>query len=324
MRQVTVVIPAWNASAFIGGAIASALAQTVSDIEIIVVDDGSADGTAEAALAAGGGDPRLSVLRQDSNRGPSAARNRALDAAHGVYLAILDADDRMAPDRLERLLALAEPLKPAALLEDVLVCPEPDSAIGGVRLLDLPAGCKPRSLTLKDWVLGNVMSAGERALGYTKPLISVDFLRRRGLRYDETLRIAEDYDLILRLLAAGGGAWLAPFSGYFYWRRPGSLSKRPAVADLEALQAADDRLRAEVTLPAEDRAILSRRRRSLDDLTAFLRAREAVLESRWIDLPGALLRRPRALAFAIPGVKLRLDAALQQLGLRRRKASIGG
>ena len=101
---VTVVIPAYNAAAWVGQTVASALAQTHRPLEVVVVDDGSTDGTADAALAAAGGDPRLRVMRQE-NRGCAAARNRGIREARGDLIAPLDADDLWHPEKLTRQVA---------------------------------------------------------------------------------------------------------------------------------------------------------------------------------------------------------------------------
>ncbi len=94
---VTVVIPAYNAERYIGDALSSIRGQ-MEAMEVLVVDDGSRDGTVKAAEAFAG-DFDLTVLRQ-SNGGPSAARNVALLRARGRYCAFLDADDLMLPGRL--------------------------------------------------------------------------------------------------------------------------------------------------------------------------------------------------------------------------------
>jgi glycosyltransferase involved in cell wall biosynthesis len=96
--KVSVVIPAWRAEHFVGAAIASARAQTLADIEIIVVNDCSPDDTAGAIARAGAGDPRVRAIDLPVNRGPSGARNRGFEAAQGEWIAVLDADDAMAPD----------------------------------------------------------------------------------------------------------------------------------------------------------------------------------------------------------------------------------
>lgn len=79
--MVSIIIPAYNAARWVGVCVASALGQTFGDFELIVVDDGSTDGTTER-LAAFRGDPRMRVLSQ-RNQGVSAARNAGLEAARG-------------------------------------------------------------------------------------------------------------------------------------------------------------------------------------------------------------------------------------------------
>jgi glycosyltransferase involved in cell wall biosynthesis len=95
--RFSVIIPAYNAAAFVARAIDSVLAQSFPAHEILVVDDGSADATGEVVAAYG---DRVRCLRQD-NAGVSAARNRGAEAATGDWLAFLDADDWYYPDRLK-------------------------------------------------------------------------------------------------------------------------------------------------------------------------------------------------------------------------------
>jgi glycosyltransferase involved in cell wall biosynthesis len=90
LRPVTVVIPCYNQAHFLGEAIESALDQDYSNLEVIVVDDGSTDGTAEVA----GRYPRVLCVSEE-NRGLAAARNRGLEASGGEYVVFLDADDRL-------------------------------------------------------------------------------------------------------------------------------------------------------------------------------------------------------------------------------------
>jgi glycosyltransferase involved in cell wall biosynthesis len=102
--SVTAVIPAYNSAAYIGNALRSVLGQTSPPREIIVVDDGSADGTAEVAACY-----PICVIRQ-KNGGPGAARNAGIRAASGEWIALLDADDCWNPDKLERQIpALNDP-----------------------------------------------------------------------------------------------------------------------------------------------------------------------------------------------------------------------
>jgi glycosyltransferase involved in cell wall biosynthesis len=100
---VSVVIPAWNRADRIEGAILSALEQEPKPLEIIVVDDGSTDGTDAGRLVAL--DARVRVIRHDANRGAAEARNTGVAAARGDWIAFLDSDDRWLPGKLARQLA---------------------------------------------------------------------------------------------------------------------------------------------------------------------------------------------------------------------------
>ena len=102
--KISVVIPAYNAAAFIEGAVNSVLAQSLLPEKIIIVDDGSTDETERVVqrlvCERRGQPPCLQYVRQD-NQGPSAARNRGIQCAAGEYIAFLDADDRWLPSKLK-------------------------------------------------------------------------------------------------------------------------------------------------------------------------------------------------------------------------------
>ena len=104
---VSIIIPVFNGESLIGKAIESVKHQTVSDIELIVIDDGSTDNSFGEAVKAAAPFPR-SILRQTSNMGVSAARNYGMSLATGKYLAFLDADDFWLPRKLEIQLRIPE------------------------------------------------------------------------------------------------------------------------------------------------------------------------------------------------------------------------
>lgn len=107
-RTVGVIVPCYRHGIFLDACIASIKAQTFTPSQIVVVDDGSEDAETVAALVRLDEDPEVTVLRQAENRGPSAARNRALEQLDTSYFLPIDADDELLPDALERMLAQLE------------------------------------------------------------------------------------------------------------------------------------------------------------------------------------------------------------------------
>lgn len=101
---ISIVTPAYKAAAFVGEAIRSVQAQDYQNWEMLIVDDGSPDNTAEVVVSFAEADPRVKLIQQ-KNSGPAMARQRALTAAHGRYIAFLDADDYWLPGKLSHQLA---------------------------------------------------------------------------------------------------------------------------------------------------------------------------------------------------------------------------
>jgi glycosyltransferase involved in cell wall biosynthesis len=177
MARVSVIIPAYNAANLVGRAIESALGQTVQPLEILVIDDGSQDNTAEVVAAY---PPPVRLLRK-SNGGPASARNMGARAARGEWLAMLDADDWWAPAKLERQLAV-----------------DTDPNIG---LIHGPASTTradaPSELTFdelwgQNWII-NSSALIRRSV----------FDELGGFNEDPRLISVEDYNLWLRICAAG-------------------------------------------------------------------------------------------------------------------------
>jgi len=161
MLAVSVIVPAYNAKDTIAAAIESVQAQTLrDDIEILIIDDASADETAAVVTRCMERDPRVQLLRHDKNLGPGAARNRGIMAARGEWIALLDADDRFHPERLERLIALGVSTK-ADMVADNLLLLEAGSVPG--RTMMFPPGWIAEGMLLDavKFVEGNIGRRGQ-------------------------------------------------------------------------------------------------------------------------------------------------------------------
>lgn len=119
--KISVLIPAYNAEAYIDECLSSVREQTLADIEIIVADDGSTDGTLQRVEAHAAVDGRIRLLRL-SHRGVSPTRNALLAAAEGTYVGFVDSDDTVAPDAFEQLYRRAEACRADMVIGSVLYC----------------------------------------------------------------------------------------------------------------------------------------------------------------------------------------------------------
>ena len=105
--RISVIIPIYNVADHVAACIRSVRAQTFTDFDVLMIDDGATDGSGDIALEAADSDPRFTLIRQD-NAGLSAARNTGLDHATGTCIAFVDSDDRIMPDYLLRMWQVLE------------------------------------------------------------------------------------------------------------------------------------------------------------------------------------------------------------------------
>ena len=180
----TVVIPAYNRAAVVRRAIESVFAQTRQDFEIMVVDDGSQDDT--VATVAAIGDPRVTLLRHERNRGAGPARNTGIRGGTAPYVAFLDSDDEWLPTRLDRMLSVFERSGP-----DVGMVYTGAERIGGdgTVITDTPHDRADLSHIL---LTSNVIG------GTSVAMVRRDVLDTVGI-FDENLRYTEELDLWLRI-----------------------------------------------------------------------------------------------------------------------------
>jgi hypothetical protein len=271
----SVVIAAYQAADVVGAAIESALSQTVAPHEIVVCDDGSTDGTADAVARYG---DSVTYVWQE-NGGEAAAKNAGARAASGEFVAILDADDVYLPDRLDALGELAS-ARPDL---DILVT-DAYLELGGelVRRCYGPtwpfvSDDQRLAIVQRNFILGHAAVRRERLLD--------------AGGFDEALRFVTDWDLWARLILSGSQAGLVDEPLARYRVSPGSLSSQRVgmqtgkIAVLEKILRRTDLQEHERSAAV---AALARERRDLP----MVEAREALRAGR----PDA---RQRALAVAL-------------------------
>jgi succinoglycan biosynthesis protein ExoU len=256
---VCVIIAAKDAARTIGRAVASAL-RDAHVAEVVVVDDGSADRTSEATLGADDASGRLRILRLDTNQGPSHARNHAIAHSNAPLIAILDADDFFLAGRFDRLLVEDDW---DFVADNIVFVEARDADSLEPEVPDFEA--KPYFLDAASFIAGNISRRGAARgeIGFLKPVMRRAFLDIKGLRYDESLRLGEDYDLYARALIKGARYKVVHGCGYGAVVRADSLSGRHATADLKNLCEADRAMLALPTVKGPAQAALRRHERHI-------------------------------------------------------------
>jgi glycosyltransferase involved in cell wall biosynthesis len=183
----SIVVPVYDGAAFVAEAIGSALAQTYPNVEVVVVDDGSRDATPAIVDALAARDPRVRVVHQ-ANRGLSGARNAGIEHARGAYVAFLDADDWLLPNKLTDQVAALE------------AHPDVDLVYGEVHYVDERHG------GVWDPLRGAPPLPFSRLLAYRNWFAPPAPLLRRSLvdavgDFDPAFRAVEDWDYWLRCLS---------------------------------------------------------------------------------------------------------------------------
>lgn len=198
-ESITVLIPVYNAERYLEETLKSVSAQTLDGFEILAIDDGSTDRSAEILADYGAGEPRLRVIRQ-RNAGISAALNAGIAAARGGLIARMDADDLMMPTRLERQRGFLEKHRELGFCASYMDMIDSRGRVFG----DYRPG--PRSHT----DLARQMSK-EQPITYTHPTVMFrTALAKRLGGYDPKYEPCEDMELFGRMILAGHPGLVVP------------------------------------------------------------------------------------------------------------------
>ncbi len=219
---VSVIIPSYNTAKYITKAIQSALNQTLQEIEVIVVDDASQDNSVEIVQQIS--DARLKLLINQKNLGAGGARNRALNAARGEWVAVLDSDDWYAPNRLERLVRVAREKNADIVADDLYLIEDGNTDPWGTLIGENQESINAiQKIEAADFVKSDIPGKPGLHLGFSKPLFRRYFLVNHQIQYDETLKVTQDFWFDMDCFAHGASFYLVPESYYYYRSRENSL-----------------------------------------------------------------------------------------------------
>jgi succinoglycan biosynthesis protein ExoO len=296
--DVTIVIPSFQNEATLRRAIRSVLEQSLRNVEIIVGDDASTDGSWRLVADWLPEEPRLRAFRNRHNCGKSAVMNRATPFARGRWIAVLDADDWYHPDRLAALVAIGEKSQADIVADNQLLY---DAAAETVVGPAWPVAGGDWPLTFDDYLLGSSVY-DNFDFGMLKPLVRTDFVRSTHLSYDERARYGEDFLYLLQFFILGGKAAICDAPYYFYTQPYGTLSHQwshPTRRRFDFQLAYDLtqcylRANAGRLTPNQSRHLKTRARR-LASLESYFRAKESLERHEWRSLLRRLVGHPTML-----------------------------
>jgi len=277
----------------------------------VVVDDCSSDGT--VAVAESFAQDGVRVVALAKNRGPGGARNAGFEAAEGRWVAVLDSDDAVYPERIARMIQRGERLGAEIVVDNLDVheaTGRRDAMFTAAQLESLA------EIGLADFISANLMFDRTFTLGYMKPIIERRFVQEHALGYDETLRVGEDYILLASALAKGARCVVEPEIGYCYHVRAGSISRVLELHHVGAMLDADAIFLRDHTLDAAATAAQARRTRSLQEAAAFLTLVQHLKDRAPFKAVGAALSDPSALRHLRMPIAARLRRVARSFSVR--------
>lgn len=220
---VSVIMPVHNAEKYIRGAIQSVLSQTYSNLELIVVDDGSQDETGNIINSFQ--DNRIKFIKHELNLGVAEARNSALKEAKGRWVALIDSDDVWLPERLEKLVAIVQESREERyfVADDHIICfdsPERLKKWDSEFTLFYRINFSEEVITLSfsDYIKYNAP--------LIHPIFPMKVVKESSLFYKQEFTPVEDFEFYCELFMAGLNLKVTRNAYYFYRLAPGSITAR--------------------------------------------------------------------------------------------------
>ena len=258
MPKVSVVIPVYNRERYIAACLDSVLGQTMADFEMVVVDDGSTDGSLGIVRAYAAVDRRIVVVSQENSGKPAIARNAGVARASGEYLSFLDSDDLYEPDKLRRQSALLDRCPRVNLVfSDLFLVDEGLRRSPGTYLGQVDIRSQGQPLGQKAYLCGRdfyrFMTATCTAVQTQTVMVRRSRLLAEQEWFPEDLTIGEDIDLWFRLAKGGGLIYInEPLASYRL--HPAGITACPDRFYLGSVQShARNYARAKTVLSAAER-----------------------------------------------------------------------
>ena len=238
--QISVIVPMYNAREFIEECVVSILGQSMGDFELLLLDDGSTDGTLELCRCLWGGEDRVRLFANGRTMGPGLTRNRGMEEARGKYIAFVDADDFVKKGYLAALWNVAEQCRADVVSMGYTEFVPKDSGFHGgesgeegkehlfsseryeagkkIQLVPRPSMLPPDVRRRMELMVGEKLLANPWG-----KLLRRDFLERHGLRFENI--VSEDVLFHFLLLYHAGNYMLLPDILYGYRQAPSSITR---------------------------------------------------------------------------------------------------
>jgi glycosyltransferase involved in cell wall biosynthesis len=240
--EISVIMPLYNAKDYLKLAVDSVLNQTHKNIEIVIVDDCSTDGSLELCRELYGSDERVRIFKQEKNGGPGAARNRGISEARGEYIAFIDSDDEMMPDNLSRMFKAAKEHDADVLHNNHsrIVLPLDDGSMP-LELLDYPDDTVVMQLDKGESITDikvlpsdltkrlEIWSKGSISWSVTNKMIRRSLISENAIAFPD-MTLAEDAVFCLQCMLAAKNYVLMPGGWYLVRMNAASLTRKANAA----------------------------------------------------------------------------------------------